>query len=615
MLKRLLYLYNDGHNPFPKLNSGGLGYHLPQYRKRMHGEAIHRLVDEDGELIDEFDDDNSDDDAVYEQEINNDSDDDEDDEYRYVPRIVGRMEKKAKANEDDDELPEYNFFNPEDYEDYYTINPENIVSFNPDLLDDDFYVTLKQKILDDKKTYSKDVIIKNIQKYELLIKDPIKGYKSTDKRDKLIDVFIDKKRKYEIQEHKFKNSLFDKEVLSDVTAVINADYNTSARSFINSVRRFLLDQKNDNKEGDQELFNNYSKLYKQIGDLHQMFGYDTTKTIEDLKKYLSDKGKKTNDLEKLFIESIKGTEETKKESITKFKRDTDKSKRERIMDKMDDIIESAKTRNLIEETKQLSFDEQKQVVQDNYDEIVSYYISKQESSGKGYEKFLCEFGPVIVSPFIDEKVTLVENFDDSKIIKDNDTTTNHDASKYCPIDLFFTTEETDKNGNKIGGLLEAKDFSSMKMRNYPDNESDVHIQATKLCGFGDYNIIYAKDSDGNFYIHSYTYKGKPLTPDISLNYFNFSINGSNNTSWIFNCLKDPEFMAKYFIEDKEVINKKGEKELKSGTLHKFDEENELYVMTKGRLEFLNLIKIKDVSGGRSLVFSIPKKKFKNYKKK
>ena len=41
MLKRLLYLYNDGHNPFPKLGKGGLGYHLPQYRKRMHGDGVY----------------------------------------------------------------------------------------------------------------------------------------------------------------------------------------------------------------------------------------------------------------------------------------------------------------------------------------------------------------------------------------------------------------------------------------------------------------------------------------------------------------------------------------------------------------------------------------------
>jgi len=43
MLKKLLYLYNDGHNPFPKLGKGGLGYHLPQFRMRIHGESIHHI--------------------------------------------------------------------------------------------------------------------------------------------------------------------------------------------------------------------------------------------------------------------------------------------------------------------------------------------------------------------------------------------------------------------------------------------------------------------------------------------------------------------------------------------------------------------------------------------
>ena len=37
MLKKLLYLYNDGHNPFPTHGKGGLGYHLPQFRKRGKG--------------------------------------------------------------------------------------------------------------------------------------------------------------------------------------------------------------------------------------------------------------------------------------------------------------------------------------------------------------------------------------------------------------------------------------------------------------------------------------------------------------------------------------------------------------------------------------------------
>jgi hypothetical protein len=40
MLKKLLYLYNDGHIPFPNMHNGGLGYHLPRYHRRRHGDGF-----------------------------------------------------------------------------------------------------------------------------------------------------------------------------------------------------------------------------------------------------------------------------------------------------------------------------------------------------------------------------------------------------------------------------------------------------------------------------------------------------------------------------------------------------------------------------------------------
>jgi hypothetical protein len=50
MLKNLLYLYNDGHNPFPQMQGyGGLGYHLPEYHKVIHGSG----GENDEETIDE----------------------------------------------------------------------------------------------------------------------------------------------------------------------------------------------------------------------------------------------------------------------------------------------------------------------------------------------------------------------------------------------------------------------------------------------------------------------------------------------------------------------------------------------------------------------------------
>jgi len=42
-MKNLLHLYNYGHNPFPKLGRGGLGYHLPQYKQRGRGFDLDEL--------------------------------------------------------------------------------------------------------------------------------------------------------------------------------------------------------------------------------------------------------------------------------------------------------------------------------------------------------------------------------------------------------------------------------------------------------------------------------------------------------------------------------------------------------------------------------------------
>jgi hypothetical protein len=54
-MKKLLHLYNIGHNPFPTLgrgglgyhpNNSGLGYHLPQFRQTIHGDGLEFIGDE-----------------------------------------------------------------------------------------------------------------------------------------------------------------------------------------------------------------------------------------------------------------------------------------------------------------------------------------------------------------------------------------------------------------------------------------------------------------------------------------------------------------------------------------------------------------------------------------
>jgi len=54
MLKKLLYLYNDGHNPFPHMGQGGLGYHLPNHK--LVGKGIDEYYTEDGDFLFEEDD-------------------------------------------------------------------------------------------------------------------------------------------------------------------------------------------------------------------------------------------------------------------------------------------------------------------------------------------------------------------------------------------------------------------------------------------------------------------------------------------------------------------------------------------------------------------------------
>ena len=64
MLKKLLYLYNDGHNPFPHTGKGGLGYHLPH--EKLIGGRLIRYVDENDrtDILDEYDDGDSDDEIL-----------------------------------------------------------------------------------------------------------------------------------------------------------------------------------------------------------------------------------------------------------------------------------------------------------------------------------------------------------------------------------------------------------------------------------------------------------------------------------------------------------------------------------------------------------------------
>jgi hypothetical protein len=171
MLKRLLYLYNDGHNPFPKLGKGGLGYHLPQYRKRMHGDGMHLI---NGKY--EYDDDDSDL-QVYDQGFITGNyiplGNDEfivDDERHHNNRII-KPKHIGKPEYFDTTLNENDIYDDNDDNDYYDPTKSSIP-----------YLNTTQKILHDieqtkipknKKLSKSDIKDVNeiIKKTETLIED------------------------------------------------------------------------------------------------------------------------------------------------------------------------------------------------------------------------------------------------------------------------------------------------------------------------------------------------------------------------------------------------------------------------------------------------------------
>ena len=54
-MKKLLHLYNLGHNPFPHIGKGGLGYHLPQYRLKGQGAEFHNgIISDSGPSTGDF---------------------------------------------------------------------------------------------------------------------------------------------------------------------------------------------------------------------------------------------------------------------------------------------------------------------------------------------------------------------------------------------------------------------------------------------------------------------------------------------------------------------------------------------------------------------------------
>ena len=113
-MKKLLHLYNLGHDPFPHIGKGGLGYHLPQYRLRggKLGFVYDPLTNRH-ELVDVIEGDDEDsiarhkiiEDLMQQEEAKNPTKGDDsyirDDEGKIMAKIIDVDEEEIKNKEED----------------------------------------------------------------------------------------------------------------------------------------------------------------------------------------------------------------------------------------------------------------------------------------------------------------------------------------------------------------------------------------------------------------------------------------------------------------------------------------------------------------------------------
>jgi len=206
-MKKLLHLYNIGHNPFPRIGKGGLGYHLPQYRLKGRG----GILDEDGIIRDtgpETGDEiyNETGDTIigrmnYDDMYNEFGEIDPDYEGVGIPEIFGHSSSKTNVKRSlYDEQPEKLF--DDDYK------PLNLQTYNDDDDDDDDYedVTPDKADANDKikiKNYIKSWSEAGTQKYRMTRelnsmfnftnaqKDYIEKIKKSNLNKKKIDNWVD----------------------------------------------------------------------------------------------------------------------------------------------------------------------------------------------------------------------------------------------------------------------------------------------------------------------------------------------------------------------------------------------------------------------------------------
>ena len=198
MLRKLLYLYNDGYNPFPNMKGkGGLGYHLPQYRKIIHGDGVYerenklsngdieiQYVDDENPMNVWFYDINGGETLLY--DVNNNRIDIN--ELRGKDIVVDRYYDPLN---DYGRIKSHNVFYDEDYypqaEDY---DPEH----DPTYTKKDYI-----RDIDDYEMYDKLEQLKDKELGDLLKSYDVKGYYKLNKEEKITAILsADDKYKIEI---------------------------------------------------------------------------------------------------------------------------------------------------------------------------------------------------------------------------------------------------------------------------------------------------------------------------------------------------------------------------------------------------------------------------------
>ena len=457
MLKKLLYLYNDGHNPFPKLGKGGLGYHLPQYKNKIHGGTLEVDVD-----------------------IN--------DDYKTVPTKYDGLDA--------------NFL----------------------VIDQGGTPVGMYKVLDDgnfKIDYFSEPLLST------QTQQPIAKSVVVDK--------INPNKKYIDDSNEFGEKFNYDFYASDTPE----DYKVA--SVETNLRKYYDTMKFSNRELDEQIDNLIirapvlfdSTEYRKSNFKNQSAKQNALINMQTLLTALSEVP--TDEHDEIIAKHKKAQAEQQEEDERELEESDDE-------EDIDTIITTMKTKPV---------EEQFTIVKNKYNEIYEYYKSRQSSPGKGYEKFLCEGASSIlkrlfIKPSVDNNECVVLNFDDEKMIKDKD------VRKWCPVDLFIAYPL--QFNIMSAAICEAKDFIGINMTERSNPKSNyVAIQAEKLCGtfFDDgkrigygFDIIFAKQQSGDFYIKEIKHKNTSLTKQRNISDYFVSINDGTDT-WICNLLKNKEFCSKY----------------------------------------------------------------------